>query len=286
MQPFAYARPGSIAETVDLLSAHPEARLLAGGTDLTVGLRDGRITPPLVVDLKRIEDLPPVIEATGSQVRVSATAQLTDLVADKAVQKHFPALVEAADVVGSIQIRNRATLAGNICNASPAADTVPALAVYGAAVVVAGPDGEREMPVVDFIQGNRRTALGPGEFVIAVVLPIPQEPPGVAFARMTRRRGVDLATINLCCRVDRSGAVSYAFGAVSPKPLLVCEPGVLTDPESTPEQKERALAVLVAHAKPITDVRASASYRLAMVNVLGRRTLKIAVQRLNAKEEQ
>lgn len=285
MQPFAYARPSSIAEAVEILGANPEARPLAGGTDLTVGLRHGRILPPLVVDLKHLVDLRPAIESDNSQVRVSATAQLTDLAAHGQVRKHFPALAEAAAVVGSIQIRNRATLAGNICNASPAADTVPALAAYGAAVVVGGPRGERQLPVADFILGNRRTALAPGEFVVAVALPIPGKPVGASFARMTRRRGVDLATINLCCRVDNDGGVTYAYGAVSPKPLIVAEPGVLTDPRSTAGQKEAALDALVAHARPITDVRASAEYRLAMVKVLSRRALGTAMQRLKEQEE-
>ncbi|TRW46678.1 FAD binding domain-containing protein [Georgenia yuyongxinii] len=286
MLPFAYARPATLADAVALLLAHDGARLLAGGTDLTVGLRDGKIRPGLVVDVKRLDDLPPGISAADGRVAISATTALTDVAAHPTVRRHFPALVEAADVVGSIQIRNRATLAGNVCNASPAADTVPALAVYEAAVVIHGPDGVREMPVTEFILGNRHTALGPGELVVAITLPVPDRPLGAAFARMTRRRGVDLATVNLCCRVDECGAVVYAYGAVAPKPLLVRDDsGVLTEPAATRADQDAALAALVAQASPITDVRASAEYRLAMVRVLSRRALHAATNRLKTKED-
>lgn len=286
MQPFDYARPGDLAEAVALLNAHEGARLLAGGTDLTVGLRDGKITPTLVIDLKRLADLPPSITEADGRVHISATTVLAEIVAHGSVRRQFPALVEAADVVGSIQIRNRATLAGNIANASPAADTVPALVVYGASVVLRGPGGERQLPIAEFILGNRRTALTRGELVTAVTIPLPQRPLGTAFARMTRRRGVDLATINLCCRLDRHGHVAFAYGAVAPKPLLVHDQsGALADPTASPAQKDAALDTLLAQATPITDVRASAEYRLAMLRVLSKRALHRATAQLATTED-
>ena len=282
MHTFGYARPQSLPEAVALIAENGEqASLLAGGTDLTVGLRHGTTTPRFVIDVKRLRDLPPAIVATEARVRISATTVLTDLVGHDAVRRHFPSLVEAADVVGSIQIRNRATLAGNICNASPAADTVPVLVVLGASVTVFGPGGEREVPVVDFILGNRRTDLGQGELVIAVNIPVPTRPIGTAFARMTRRRGVDLATINLCCRTDEDGTTTFAYGAVSPKPLLVQDTsGILADPAASAHAKSAALDALLAQAAPITDVRASKEYRLAMLRVLSRRTLYRATEAL------
>ena len=140
MHTFAYARPATLAEAVALLEAHgPDARLLAGGTDLVIRLRDGTARPVVVVDVKRIAELRPAIREADGRVTISATSVMTDIAADERVRRHFPALVEAAAVVGSVQIRNRATLAGNICNASPAADTAPSLLVYGATVVAAGP---------------------------------------------------------------------------------------------------------------------------------------------------
>ena len=134
---FAYARPESLAETFELLRDAPQARVLCGGTDLIVGLRKGKFHAPLVIDIKRVAELESGIERRASSVRIGATTVLTSLIEDDLIGHDFPALVEAASVVGSIQIRNRATLAGNICNASPAADTVPPLLVYGAVVELA-----------------------------------------------------------------------------------------------------------------------------------------------------
>ena len=155
---------------------------------------------------------------------------LSEIEAHDIVRIRLPALAEAAAVVGSLQIRNRATLVGNVCNASPAADTVPVLAVYGAFVRMRGPGGERSLPVVDFIEGNRQTALTAGELVTAVSIPLPDCPFGAAFARITRRRGVDLATVNLCCGIDAAGVTRFAFGAVSARPLLLQDAdGILAD---------------------------------------------------------
>src|SRR5208282_5334040 len=222
MQPFNYVKPTRLREVIGLLKEHgASVRLLAGGTDLTVGLRQGEIAPRMVIDVKRTVDLPPTISQADGWLTISATAVLSDVLRHEAVRLHFPALAESASVVGSIQIRNRATLVGNICNASPAADTVPVLVVHGAVVNVVGPGGERRLPVVDFIQGNRRTALATGELATSVSIPFPNQPFGAAFARITRRRGVDLATVNLCCGIDSAGLTTFGFGAVSPRPLLL-----------------------------------------------------------------
>ena len=136
MRTFTYARPATLAEAVATLEAHgPDARALAGGTDLIIRLRDGSVAPSVVVDLKRIAELRPGIREGDGWLSIGATTVMTDIAADPRVAREFRALAEAAAVVGSVQIRNRATLAGNICNASPAADTAPPLLVYGAAVV-------------------------------------------------------------------------------------------------------------------------------------------------------
>ena len=147
MRPFAYARPASLAEAFGLLADHPDggARLLAGGTDLVIRLRDGTFRPQVVVDVKRIAELDGRIDRVDGRVRFGALATMTDIAADDAVRRDYPALAEAALYVGSVQIRNRATLAGNVCNASPAADTAPALLVYGAEVVAVGPAGRRRI---------------------------------------------------------------------------------------------------------------------------------------------
>jgi carbon-monoxide dehydrogenase medium subunit len=192
----------------------------------------------------------------------------------------FASLREAAAVVGSIQIRNRATLAGNICNASPAADTVPVLAALGSSVEISGIDGRRTLPVEQFIQGNRKTALERGELVTSVLIPLPQSPQGCAFERITRRRGVDLATANLCCIVSDNNHVVFAFGSVAPRPLVVrSDADVLRDPLATKQDRADILKALCAHATPISDVRSSAAYRSAMLCVMAERALAIATLR-------
>lgn len=274
---FDYARPTRVREALDLLREVPDARLLSGGTDLLVGLRKGTLRPPLVIDLKHLADLPPGIEQTASALRISATTVLTDVIADERVRSRFPALVEAAKVVGSIQIRNRATLAGNLANASPAADTAPPLLVYGAVVEIVGASGRRMVPLTEFFLGPGATVLGRGDLVTAVELPLPDQAMGSAFARMTRRRGVDLATVSLCCSVSQSGITRFAYGAVGPRPFMVAdESGVLADPTRDTAEQEEVLRRLTAHATPISNVRASREYREAMLLVLSRRALASA----------
>lgn len=275
---FAYARPESLLETFAMLGAEPAARLLAGGTDLLVGLRKGTVVTPLVVDLKRVAELRAGISERDGTLRIGAGTVLTELIEDRRVQAAFPALVAAARVVGSIQIRNRATLAGNICNASPAADTVPPLLVFGAVVELATPGGSsRWMPLAEFIVGPGRTALGPGELVTSVELPLPAEPVGSAFQRMTRRRGVDLATVNLACSVSVDGVTRFAFGAVGPRAFLLDDDtGTLAGGTADASEEDAIIRRMTAEASPISNVRASREYREAMLLVLSRRALRAA----------
>jgi CO/xanthine dehydrogenase FAD-binding subunit len=282
VRPFRWVRPSSLKDVIGLLQEHgTAAQVLAGGTDLVVSLRGWKIAPRLIVDIKRVSDLPAIITQTDDWITIGATVTMSEIEAHDTVRKRLPALAEAAAVVGSLQIRNRATLVGNVCNASPAADTVPVLAVYGAFVRMRGPGGERSLPVVDFIEGNRQTALTAGELVTAVSIPLPDCPFGAAFARITRRRGVDLATVNLCCGIDAAGVTRFAFGAVSARPLLVQDAdGILADTSALPEAKAATLDALLSQASPITDVRGSAEFRMAMLRVLARRTHGCAAERL------
>ena len=284
MHPFPYARPETVAEALALVDEHgPEAHLLAGGTDLFVGLRSGKLPPWIVIDLKRVPELAPSIDEVDGALRIGATSVMTDVIEDERVQRHFQALAEAATTVGSVAIRNRATLAGNICNASPAADTAPALLVYGAEVDVMSRSGRRRVPLDDFFVGPGETVLEADEIVSALSLPLPEGPVGAAFGRMTRRRGVDLATINLCCRVDPDGVTTFAYGAVGPRPFLVRdEAGVLADRTEEEGVRNAVLGEMMAQATPISDVRASAEYRQAMLDVLSRRALDKAIDRLAA----
>ena len=285
MKSFEYFRPRELAEVFALREEYGrDALLLAGGTDLIVKLRAG-LGPKIVIDLKRVSGLPEGIKESDGCLRIGARCVMTDIINDPRVQRHFPALIDGAKVVGSVQIRNRATLAGNICNASPAADTVPALLVYGARLNLIGHRGKRTVPLADFFTGPGKTVLGSGELLESIELPIPARPTGAAFARITRRRGVDLATINLCCLVDSEGLTRFAFGAVGPKPILAEDrSGVLTDSSKSGATKEDVLAEMISHTSPISNVRGSREYRLAMLAVMSRRALALAIENLRTAQ--
>jgi len=286
MRPFTYARPATLAETVALLAVHgADARVLAGGTDLIIRLRDGTARPLVVVDVKRVAELAPSIGIVGDRLVISATSTMTDIETDPVVCQHFEALAEAASVVGSVQIRNRATVAGNLCNASPAADTAPSLLVYGAEVVAAGEGGTRRIPLDAFFVRSGVTTLLPGELVTAIEVPLPREPLGATHVRRTRRRGHDLASVTLACSVDRSGVTRLAYGSVGPRPVLtVDDSGTLADPLASVDAKGAILERMFAAASPSPrSMRASPDYRLAMLRVLGRRAVRTSLARLAAE---
>lgn len=283
MQDFQYCRPQTVAEAVALLAEHGAgARILAGGTDLVIGLRNNEIRPTAVIDLKRITELRPAIAWKDGCLCFSATAVMTDIEHDEAVRQTFPALAEAASVVGSVQIRNRATMVGNVCNASPAADTAPPLLVYGASAVAVGPGGTRRILLNDFFVRSGQTTLQPGELVTGLEVPFPERRIGAAYTRLTRRRGTDLASITLCCGVTEDGVTRLAYGSVGPRPVLCLdESGILADPGAPDEAKAPILEEMLAGASPSPrSMRAGPEYRLAMLPVLGKRALATAIERL------
>ncbi len=272
MNGFEYHRPLTVVEASNLL-ARQGAVALSGGTDLLVALRHRQAQPSLVVDLKSVGDIGDGIEDKDGVVRIGGRATMTQLSRNVRVKRLFPALAEAASVVGSIQIRNRATLAGNLCNASPAADTAPALLAYSASVGIEGCDGRRTVLLEDFFLGPGTTVLEPGDVLTSVGIPIPTRSTGSAFARVTRRRGVDLASVNLACSVDASGLVRFGLGAVAPTPVFAtANLDELGDEVGWDE--------LLSVASPISDVRAGAGYRRAMLAVYAKRALALARTRL------
>ncbi|MDL2335399.1 MAG: xanthine dehydrogenase family protein subunit M, partial [Chloroflexota bacterium] len=260
MRRFEYARPHTLAEAIALLEHEGEqARVLAGGTDLIIRLRDRTLTPAVVIDIKRIPEMVPQISEIDGVVRVSAGTVMTDIHDSALMQRWFPALVDAARYVGSVQIRNRATLVGNICNASPAADTAPPQLVYGAVVVAFGPDGERRIPLDEFFVRSGQTTLGRAELVTAIEFPRPTETIGSAFQRRTRRRGHDLASVTVALALSGSEA-RLAFGSLGPRPRLLVGP---------PGSEEELLARAESEATPSpSSMRAGPEYRLAMLGVL------------------
>ncbi len=287
MNSFEYYHPKDLQQTFALLTNYgPDARFLAGGTDLLVRLKFGRISPKAVIDIKGLAELNSGIRQVGEEIHIGALTTIDALLTNERINRYYPALVEAAQEIGSVQIRNRASIAGNLCNASPAADSAPSLLIYKTHVVCISPRGERVLPLSEFILGPGKTALAMDELVEKIILPVPSEDQAAAFTRLTRRRGVDLATLNLCCQVNTNGLTRFAMGAVGPVPIMAEDPdGLLTSTELSADAKKEVITKLMTKATPITDVRASKEYRQAMLTVLGQRALVTALERLPRSRE-
>lgn len=284
----AFHVPDSVEDVVALLAADPTARPLAGGTDLIVQMRSGRLTPGSVVDFKRIAGMTGV-RREGDVFVIGAATPCTALKADTALAAAWPGVVEAANLIGSVQVRNRATMAGNLCNASPAADSVPALVAAGATCVVAGPSGKREVPVQDIPVAPGKTSLAPGEFVVEIRLPAKPAGGGDAYLRSTPRTEMDIAVVGagVSLVLDGEGTCTsarIALGAVGPTVVLVEEAGKALVGTRLDDDAMAAMSTAVqAASNPIDDKRGSVSYRKAMAGVLARRAVLIAATRAGAK---
>jgi len=283
MRTFDYERPDMLADALALMAdADGAARPLAGGTDLIIRIRDGSIRPRTVVDVKGIAEFSRDIRIEDGWLRIGARTTMTDLLRDERIRRDYAALAEAAAYVGSVQIRNRATLAGNICNASPAADTAPALLALEARVVAVGQRGRRVIPLDDFFVRSGVTTLAPGELVEAIEMPVRSGRRGSVHARRTRRRGHDLASVTLAVALDEDGVTRVSYGSVGPRPVLaIDDTGLLADPAAGDDAVRDRLDELFAAAAPSpTSMRASPEYRLAMLRVMGLRAIRDARKRI------
>jgi len=280
----AFHAPRTLAEATALLANDATARPLGGGTDLIVQMRSGRAAPSAVIDLKRIAGLVGV-RRSGDGFVIGAATPCTALKADAALSAAWPGVVEAANLIGSVQVRNRATVAGNLCNASPAADSVPALVAAGATCLVVGPGGEREAPVQDIPAGPGRTTLAAGEFIAEIRLPGRMAGGADAYLRSTPRTEMDIAVVgvgaNLALAPDGTCTMArIAVGAVAPTVLLVEAAGAALVGSRLDDAALDAMADAVrAACRPIDDKRGTAEYRTAMAGVLARRAVEIARQR-------
>ncbi len=281
MRPFRYLAPRRLDEALSLLT--PGAVPLAGGTDLFLRMERRQTQPDTVVDLKRIPDMDRT-EVVDGVVRIGALALMDSLAASSLIQEQFEALAQSARVVGSTQTRNRATLGGNLANASPAADTATPLMALGARVEAGGADGTREMAVEELFLGPGTTTLRDGELLTAVFVPTMPARAGSAFQRCVRT-AMDIAVVNCAAfvRLDASGAIAdarIALGAVGPTPLRApAAEGRLKGRHLDSGVAAEAAECAAEEARPIDDVRASADYRREMVRVLTRRAVEGAVRR-------
>ena len=285
MSSLRFEAPETVEDAVRLLAdADGEAMPLAGGTDLLVQLRTDFVRPGLIVDLKRIPALMDVT-VNGDDIRVGAAVSGATLGKNEAVKAAWPGVVEALELIGSTQIQGRASLGGNLCNGSPAADSVPALIAAGAVCEVAGPDGARSVPVEDVITGPGQLCLGPGEIVVSFVMPKPPPRSGDAYLRFIPRTEMDIAVVGagVALTLDEAGVCTHArlgLGAVAPTPLLV-EDGAkaLIGTKVDDDALANLAAAASAACNPIDDKRGTIEYRVKVAGVLARRAALIALER-------
>jgi carbon-monoxide dehydrogenase medium subunit len=273
MSSFRYERPESVAQATALLAGPPgHARVLAGGTDLMVALRAGAARPELVVDVKRIPGLADIAWTPAGDLVLGACVLVQDIAEDARIRGAFPALAEGAGAIGSLQIRSRATVGGNLANASPCMDTAPPLLVLGARLRVAGTGGEREIPLPEFFRGVKQTALEPGEMVTAILVPRPAAGLRSAFDKVKRVAGHDLALVNAAAAYDPGArALRVAVGSCGTTPMLAPALDGVDAAADPAEVGARLAALALERVCPIDDVRASAEYRRDMTAMLCRR---------------
>ena len=262
---------------VSALAEHKaDAKIIAGGTDLVVLLRDKIVRPNYVIDVKGVRELHKLSWNKKLGLTIGAAVTLNELLDSDIVKQKFGVLWKAASTLADPTIRNRATLVGNICNASPAADTAPALLVLDAKVEVVGKKGKRTVAIKDFFRGVKKTALKPGEFVRAVKVPNPPEGARGDYLKWGRTAGEDLSVVGVAALADSSEKlVRVALSSVAPTPLLVPDiEGAFRDGGSLDEKIEKAVSIVQSKICPISDVRCCKEYRLYMAGVLTSRVLK------------
>lgn len=287
MQAFDYIAAKSIEQAVTLLSQHGEnARLLSGGTDLIGQMRSGLRRLALLVDIKPVPEVNVLSYDPLQGLIIGAAVPCVRLCSDPAVLAHYPGLVDAVSLIGGVQIQSRASLGGNLCNASPAADCIPALIVHEAECVIAGPGGHRKVAVENFCTAPGLTILQEGELLVSLHLPPPQAHSGASYLRFTPRSEMDIAVVGagaaLTLREDGCTVETarIALGAVAPTPLLVAEAGeILAGRMASPAAFEQAALLAQKAAQPISDLRGTSSFRQHLCGVLVRRALERALVR-------
>jgi aerobic carbon-monoxide dehydrogenase medium subunit len=279
------ALPSSVDDCLRVLAERgSEAKLVAGGTDLVPQMKNALIRPAYVVDLSAVHELKVLETDADGGLRIGANVSARTLELDPTVQSRYQSLAESAGLVGSLQVRNLATLGGNVCNAAPSADMAPPLLALDAEAVIAGPNGCRRMPFSEFFLGVRRTALEPNEMLVEIVLPPVPEQSGGNYRRHTPRRELDIAVVGVASQLTFANGICakarIALASVAPTPVrATAAEAALEGKQVGVDLIERAATLAVDAASPISDQRGSAEYRRHLVRVLTRRTLTTALER-------
>ena len=283
-----YEAPSSVREAVDLLeSAGDSARPLAGGTDLLVQMRARAYDLDLVVDVKNIPELNELTYDPDNGLTIGAAVPCYRIYGNSTVRSVYPGIVDAANIIGGTQIQGRASLGGNLCNAAPSADSVPAMIAYNGVARISGPNGNREVPLEDFCTWVRETVLEPGEILVSAHFPAPPANSGANYIRFIPRNEMDIAVAGAGVSVTLdNGDISAArvtLASVAPTPLFVEDAGAaIVGKPATEETVRIASGIARDAAKPITDMRGTIEYRKHLCEVLTRRALMTAIER--AKE--
>jgi CO/xanthine dehydrogenase FAD-binding subunit len=289
LRTFEYYAPLSLAEAIQLLSERgATARPLAGGTDLVVQMKEAATRfpyPGSVVSLNRIPDLQGIEYDEREGVRIGAGVTMADIAGSPIIRERYPALAEGAGVIGSFQTMNMATLGGNLCNAAPSADTAPALLVYEAQAVIAGPKGRRRQPLAEFFAGPGKTSLAADEILAEVRAPAQATRTGSAYQRHTPRKQMDIAVVGVAALLtlgdgNRIERARVALGAVAPTPIRASQAESILEAQTASEELFARAAEAAAQAcTPISDTRGSAEFRRHLVRVMTERMLATAAQR-------
>jgi CO/xanthine dehydrogenase FAD-binding subunit len=287
MPAFDYRAAKSIEELITLLSdVGRRVKILAGGTDLLIQLREGRAETGLLVDVKKIPQLTAVIYDPQLGLHIGAAASCYRVCHDEAVRQYYPGLVDAFSIVGGVQIQNRASIGGNLCNASPAADTIPALIVHEGRCLINGPEGKRSIAAEQFCTGPGTTVLQAGEFLEAIEVPPPKSYFGAHYLRFIPRNEMDIAVVGVGAAVTLNEnhshfqTVRLALAAVAPTPLYVPEVGdMLAGEEVSSQAIQEAAQIAQAAIHPISDLRGTAEHRRHLSVVLTQRALEKAIER-------
>lgn len=284
-----YMKPQTAAEAATLLAQNAgAARVLAGGTDLLVQMKSGMIEPQMIVDIKHMAEVREIAEEDGG-LRIGAGVSGQQLGEHKGALAMWPGVVEAVELIGSTQVQGRCTMVGNLCNGSPAADSVPAMMAAGAVARIAGPNGVRDLPVEEFPLGPGKIALETGEFVTSVFLPARPKGAADAYLRFIPRTEMDIAVANAAVNIELAGdgtikAARIAIGAVGPKVRLVEDAAAaIIGTKLEPEAEAAMVAAARAVASPISDKRGTVEFRTQVVGVLVKRAAHIAMARAGEK---
>ncbi|HHT50206.1 MAG TPA: xanthine dehydrogenase family protein subunit M [Eubacteriaceae bacterium] len=277
---FDYYKPKSIKEALDYLDNNDETRILAGGTDLMILLRRNAITCKHILDIKAIPEIQRFDYKNGEGLYIGAGVNVNQIVDSEIIEEKYPALHQAAASLASYQLRNRATLVGNICNASPGGDLPPVLLVYDAEVHIIGPEGEKMVNIKDFFLGVKKTILKDNEIVLGVLLPDVEEGDNSVYLKQSRLKGHDLATVGVAARRNNENKISLAIAAVAPIPLKLTElEDVINEKGLSNDLPDWVEGEIKKYISPISDVRSSKEYRIHISGVLAKRALQTLIEK-------